>query len=94
MNASVPGVILEIPCFVFRYRHARKNDSECQRKSYRESVLNYDRVVRDSLLLPAGLDVAFAAASRDEFDLKRYETHIKAPIQVFSVSLTGRAIWF
>jgi hypothetical protein len=37
--------------------------------------------------LTAGLDVAFAATSRDQFDLKRYETHIRAHIQDFSMSL-------
>ncbi|MHC4677578.1 MAG: hypothetical protein ACYTEK_02675 [Planctomycetota bacterium] len=37
--------------------------------------------------LTADLDVAFTPASRDEFDLKRYETHIQAHIQDFSVSL-------
>ncbi|MBN2457118.1 MAG: hypothetical protein JXB29_11385 [Sedimentisphaerales bacterium] len=38
--------------------------------------------------LTAGLDVAFAGTSRDEFDLKHYETHIKAHIQDFPVRLT------
>jgi hypothetical protein len=37
--------------------------------------------------LTAGLDVALGAASRDEFDVKRYETHIRAHIQDFSISL-------
>jgi len=37
--------------------------------------------------LTAGLDVAFAAISHDEFNLKRYEKHIQAHIQDFSVSL-------
>ncbi|MFH1716935.1 MAG: hypothetical protein ABIF19_06255 [Planctomycetota bacterium] len=37
--------------------------------------------------LTAGLDVAFAAASRDEFDLKHYEMHIKAHIRDFAISL-------
>ena len=37
--------------------------------------------------LTAGLDAAFTTESREEFDLKRYETHIKAHIQDFSVSL-------
>jgi len=38
--------------------------------------------------LTAGLDVAFEKESREEFDLKRYETHIKAYIQDFSTSLS------
>jgi hypothetical protein len=38
--------------------------------------------------LTAGLDVAFAAASFGEFDLKRYETHVKAHIRDFPVNLT------
>ena len=37
--------------------------------------------------LTTGLDVAFERESRDEFDLKRYETHMKAHIQDFSMSL-------
>jgi len=37
--------------------------------------------------LTSGLDVAFAVVSRDEFDLKRYEMHIKAHIQDFPISL-------
>jgi hypothetical protein len=37
--------------------------------------------------LTAGLDTAFEIGSRDEFDLKRYEKHIKAHNQDFSVSL-------
>lgn len=37
--------------------------------------------------LTVGLDVAFERESREEFDLKRYETHIQAHIQDFSVSL-------
>jgi len=37
--------------------------------------------------LTAGLDVAFAATSRDEFDLKRYEGHIQAHIQDSPISL-------
>ncbi|MEJ2285976.1 MAG: hypothetical protein P8X85_20565, partial [Desulfobacterales bacterium] len=37
--------------------------------------------------LTAGLDIAFEKDSRDEFDLKCYETHIKAHIRDFSVSL-------
>ena len=37
--------------------------------------------------LTAGLDNSFAMESRDEFDLKRYETHIQAHIQDFPVSL-------
>jgi hypothetical protein len=37
--------------------------------------------------LTTGLEVAFNKESRQEFDLKRYETHIKAHIQDFSVSL-------
>jgi hypothetical protein len=37
--------------------------------------------------LTVGLDVAFEQESRDEFDLKRYETHIKAHIRDFSISL-------
>ena len=38
--------------------------------------------------LTAGLDVVLTKESRDEFDLKCYETHIKAHIQDFSVSLS------
>ena len=37
--------------------------------------------------LTAGLEAAFAAESRDEFDLKRYETHIKDHIQQFPMNL-------
>jgi len=37
--------------------------------------------------LTAGLDDTYETESRDEFDLKRYETHIKAHIRDFSVSL-------
>lgn len=37
--------------------------------------------------LTEGLDVAFEKESRDEFDLKRYEMHIQAHIQDFSISL-------
>ena len=37
--------------------------------------------------LTAGLDAAFTTESREEFDLKRYETHIKAHIQDFSINL-------
>ena len=37
--------------------------------------------------LTAGLDTAFTTESREEFNLKRYETHIKAHIQDFSMSL-------
>jgi hypothetical protein len=37
--------------------------------------------------LTAGLDIAFERGSRNEFDLKRYETHIQAHIKDFSVSL-------
>ena len=37
--------------------------------------------------LTQGLDVAFEKDSREEFDLKRYETHIQAHIQDFSISL-------
>lgn len=37
--------------------------------------------------LTEGLDVTFERESCDEFDLKRYETHITAHIQDFSVSL-------
>jgi hypothetical protein len=37
--------------------------------------------------LTAGLDIAFEKDSRDEFDLKRYETHVKAHIQDFFISL-------
>jgi hypothetical protein len=37
--------------------------------------------------LTAGLDVVFTKESRDEFDLKRYETHIRAHIRDFPVSL-------
>ena len=37
--------------------------------------------------LTAGLDAAFTAESRDEFDLKRYEKHIQAHIQDFPLSL-------
>jgi len=33
------------------------------------------------------LDISFEKESRDEFDLKRYETHIKAHIQDFPISL-------
>ena len=38
--------------------------------------------------LTAGLDITFATGSRDEFDLKRYETHIKAHIRDFPTGLT------
>ena len=38
--------------------------------------------------LTSGLDSAFAVESRGEFDLKHYETHIKAHIQDFPVSLS------
>jgi len=37
--------------------------------------------------LTAGLNIAFAIGSRGEFDLKRYESHIKAHLRDFSVSL-------
>ena len=37
--------------------------------------------------LTAGLDTSFTIESRDEFDLKRYESHIEAHIQDFPVSL-------
>ena len=37
--------------------------------------------------LTAGLDTAFVIESRDEFDLKRYETHVQAHIQDFPVCL-------
>ena len=37
--------------------------------------------------LTEGLDVAFERESCDKFDLKRYETHIRAHIQEFSMSL-------
>jgi hypothetical protein len=37
--------------------------------------------------LTAGLDIAFERESCDEFDLKRYETHIQAHIRDFSISL-------
>jgi hypothetical protein len=37
--------------------------------------------------LTTGLDAAFERKSLDEFDLKRYETHIQAHIREFSVSL-------
>jgi len=37
--------------------------------------------------LTAGLDVTYENESSDEFDLKRYETHVKAHIQDFSVNL-------
>ncbi|MFC1603706.1 hypothetical protein ACFL5F_01640 [Planctomycetota bacterium] len=37
--------------------------------------------------LTAGLDNSFAIESRDEFDLKRYETHIQAHIQNLPISL-------
>jgi hypothetical protein len=37
--------------------------------------------------LTTDLNVTFKSESRDEFDLKRYERHIKAHIQDFSVSL-------
>ena len=37
--------------------------------------------------LTTGLEVAFTKESRQEFDLKRYETHIKAHIQEFPISL-------
>jgi len=37
--------------------------------------------------LTVGLDIAFERESRDEFDLKRYETHIKAHIRDFSIGL-------
>jgi len=33
------------------------------------------------------LDTVFAVESRDEFDLKCYETHLKAHIQEFPVNL-------
>jgi hypothetical protein len=37
--------------------------------------------------LTAGLDNSFGIESRDEFDLKRYETHIQAHIQNLPISL-------
>ncbi len=37
--------------------------------------------------LTEGLDVAFERESCDEFDLKRYETHIQAHIQDFPINL-------
>jgi hypothetical protein len=37
--------------------------------------------------LTEGLDISFGRESRDEFDLKRYETHIQAHIQDFPISL-------
>jgi len=37
--------------------------------------------------LTVGYDESYAIESRDEFDLKRYEKHIKAHVQGFSVSL-------
>ncbi len=37
--------------------------------------------------LTAGLDVEYENESRQEFDLKRYERHIKTHIQDFSVRL-------
>jgi hypothetical protein len=37
--------------------------------------------------LTMGLDSSFAVESRNEFDLKRYQTHIRAHIQVFSMNL-------
>jgi hypothetical protein len=37
--------------------------------------------------LTAGLDVVLTKESREEFDLKRYETHIKAHIPDFSINL-------
>jgi hypothetical protein len=37
--------------------------------------------------LTAGVDTAFDAESRDEFDLNRYEKHIKAHIQDFPLTL-------
>jgi hypothetical protein len=37
--------------------------------------------------LTKDLDGTFERASRDEFDLKRYERHIQAHIQDFSISL-------
>lgn len=37
--------------------------------------------------LTAGLDTDFAVASREEFDLKRYESHIQAHIQDFAINL-------
>lgn len=37
--------------------------------------------------LTEGLDFAFEKESRDKFDLKRYEMHIQAHIQDFSISL-------
>ncbi|MCP4612814.1 MAG: hypothetical protein GY845_29315 [Planctomycetes bacterium] len=38
--------------------------------------------------LTSDSDTAFAVESRDEFDLKRYETHIQAHIQDFHINLT------
>jgi hypothetical protein len=37
--------------------------------------------------LTAGLDTDFAVASREEFDLKRYQSHIQAHIQDFPMNL-------
>ena len=37
--------------------------------------------------LTAGLDTTYATESREQFDLKRYETHIEAHIQRFPVNL-------
>lgn len=37
--------------------------------------------------LTAGLEVAFTKESREQFDLKRYEIHIKAHIRDFSINL-------
>ena len=37
--------------------------------------------------LTAGLDAAFAVESSNEFDLEQYETHIKAHIQDFPMTL-------
>jgi predicted nucleic acid-binding Zn-ribbon protein len=39
--------------------------------------------------LTAGLDNSFGIESRDEFDLKRYETHIQAHVQDFPISLVA-----
>jgi hypothetical protein len=37
--------------------------------------------------LTVGLDNSFTIESRDEFDLKRYETHIQAHVQDFPIGL-------
>ena len=39
--------------------------------------------------LTVGLDNSFTIESRDEFDLKRYETHIQAHVQDFPISLVA-----